>query len=122
MRFYIYICCLFLWFSFSSCNSSDPSNSRGYVTGKITGTQVDYNTITIKLISDQVIVASTAPDGSGDFTLSGPLPNPTFSLVLNKKIKTFSASKNGCELSADKLQIRIPTGSTYITFNEIILE
>ncbi|KMQ72082.1 hypothetical protein ACM44_03425 [Chryseobacterium koreense CCUG 49689] len=122
MRIFLSVCCLLLWSFFTSCNSSDPSNSRAYVTGKIVGTQVDYNKVTIKIISDNISVATTIPDSSGDFTLSGPLPNQKFSLALNQKIKSFSASKNGCERSSDQLRIEIPIGTTYITFHEIILE
>lgn len=107
---------------FLSCNSSDPSNSRAYVTGKITGNVPDYNSVNVKIISDNILVATTFAESSGNFVLSGPLPNQSFSLVLNRKIKSIDTSLNGCEISADRLQIKIPTGTTYITFNEINVE
>lgn len=107
---------------FVGCNSENRNNSRAYVEGKITGPQVDFNKIKISLKSDSKTIAETTPNSTGDFILSGPLLIDSFSLVLNKKIKSFSTSKTGCKLSTDSLQILIPSGISYITFTEIILE
>ena len=107
---------------FMGCNSESRNNSRAYVEGNITGNKLDYKEIKISLKSDGTIIAEANPNNSGGFVISGPLLSDTFSLVLNRKIKSFAASKSGCKLSSDALQISIPSGTTYITFNEIILE
>ena len=107
---------------FLGCDSESRNNSRAFVEGKITGTQIDYKEINISLSSDSKNIADTFPNSSGDFILSGPLLSDTFSLVSNKKIKSFSASKSGCKLSTHALQILVPAGTTYLVFNEIILE
>lgn len=122
MRLFFTVITLFLLSVFVGCNSENRDNSRAYVEGKITGNQLDYNEITVFLKSDGKNIAEAIPTGSGTFILSGPLLSDTFSLVLNKKIKSFTGSKSGCKLSADALEIMIPTGTSYITFNEIILE
>ena len=122
MRLFFTVITLFLLSVFVGCNSENRDNSRAYVEGKITGNQLDYNDITVFLKSDGKNIAEANPTSSGTFILSGPLLSDTFSLVSIKKIKSFTASKSGCKLSANALEIMIPTGTTYITFNEIILE
>ena len=108
--------------SLYSCQSENRDNSRAYVEGKITGPQLDYNKISIFLKSGDRNIAETVPNGSGQFILSGPMLTDSFSLVLNKKIRSFSSSKTGCSISADSLEILIPAGNTYIVFNEITLK
>lgn len=120
-QFFIILTAL-LFSLFLSCNSENRDNSRAYVEGKIMGNQLDFNEITVSLKSESKIIAETIPNESGGFVLSGPLLSDSFSLVINKKIKSFSTSKTGCVISSDALQILIPSGTTYITFNEIILE
>ena len=122
MKLYITFISVFLFSTFIGCNTESRDNSRAYVEGKITGTNLDFSKISVIIKNENTNVATTNPNNSGDFVLSGPLLSATFSLVLNKKIKSFSASKNGCKLSADQLQIQIPAGTTYVTFNEIVLE
>lgn len=122
MRFLFTLIIVVLVTTFSSCTSENRDNARAYVEGKITGTQLNYNKITILLKSDDKNIAETIPTNAGEFVLSGPLLNDSFSLVLNKKIKSFTASKSGCTISGDSLEILVPTGTTYITFNEIIVE
>lgn len=107
---------------FFGCNSENRENSRAYVEGKITGNQVALSKILINLKSDGKNVAETIPNSTGNFVLSGPLLSESFSLNFNEKIKSFSASKTGCILSNDSLQIQIPSGTTYITFTEIMLK
>ncbi len=108
--------------SLYNCQSENRDNSRAYVEGKITGPQLDYNKISILLKSDDRNIAETVPNGSGKFILSGPMLTDSFSLVLNKKIRSFSSSKTGCSISADSLEIFIPEGNTYVIFNEITLK
>ena len=110
----------FLTFSvFLACQSDSRDNPRAYVQGKITGTNLKFDKISVILESDHTNIAETVPANSGDFTLSGPLISEDFSVVLNKKIESFTASKQGCTLSADSLQILVPAGNTYVTFDEI---
>ena len=108
--------------SLYNCQSENRDNSRAYVEGKITGPQLDYNKISILLKSDDRNIAETIPNSSGQFVLSGPMLTDSFSLVLNKKIRSFSSSKTGCSISADSLEIFIPEGNTYVIFNEITLK
>lgn len=122
MRLFFIITTLLVLSIFAGCNSENRNNSRAYVEGKMTGNQVDYNKILVSLKSDGKIIAEATPSGSGQFVVSGPLLSESFSLISNKKIKSFTASKSGCTLSADALEIQIPAGTTYLTFNEIILE
>lgn len=110
----------FLTFSvFLACQSDSRDNPRAYVEGKITGNNLKFDKISVALESDDTNIAETVPANSGDFTLSGPLISENFSVVLNKKIISFIASKQDCTLSADSLQILVPAGNTYVTFDEI---
>jgi hypothetical protein len=113
---------IFLIGSLYSCQSENRDNSRAYVEGRITGNQLDYNKISILLKSGDRNIAEAIPNGSGQFVLSGPMLTDSFSLVLNKKIRSFSSSKTGCSISADSLEILIPAGNPYIVFNEITLK
>lgn len=122
MKLFLTLFSIFLLNIFVSCNSENRDNSRAYVEGKITGNQLDFNEIKVFIKSDGKNIAETTPTGSGQFILSGPLISDTFSLVLKKKIKSFSSSKTGCTISSDSLEILIPSGSTYVIFNEINLK
>ena len=115
--FTLFICTLFV-----GCQSENRSNPRAYLEGKITATHLQFAEITAMIKSENTIVAETIPSYSGNFTLSGPLLSDSFSLVFNSKIKSFNASKSGCTISNDSLQIMVPAGITYITFTNIILE
>lgn len=119
MRLFFILCIVNVFFS---CTSENRDNSRAYVEGKIAGNQLKFDEISISLRSEGKIIAETILTASGEFVLSGPLLNDSFSLVSNKKIKAFTASKSGCTISSDSLEVLVPTGTTYITFNEIILE
>ncbi len=122
MKFILTISVLVLLTVFSSCTSENRDNARAYVEGKITGNQLKFDEISISLKSEGKSIAEAIPTASGEFILSGPMLNDSFSLVSNKKIKSFTASKSGCKISADNLEILVPTGTTYIIFNEIIVE
>lgn len=113
---------LFIFTVILGCQSETRENPRAYVEGNITETKLEFAKIKVLIKSDNAIVAETIPSGSGDFTLSGPLLSDSFSLVFNAKIKSFKASKSGSTISSDSLQILIPAGTTYITFNEIKLK
>ncbi|SFB80475.1 hypothetical protein [Kaistella jeonii] len=113
---------LFIFAVILGCQSETRENPRAYVEGKITETKLEFAKIKVLIKSDNAIVAETIPNGSGDFTLSGPLLSDSFSLVFNAKIKSFKASKSGSSISTDSLQILIPAGTNYITFNEIKLK
>lgn len=112
----------FFLFFMIGCNSENRDNSRAYVEGTVTGNQNDFSEVSVMIKSDSKNVAETIPNGNGQFKLSGPLLSDSFTLVLSRKIKTFSASKEGCTLSPDSLEILVPAGTTFITFNEINLE
>ncbi len=122
MKFFCTLITFFLFSILIGCNSENRDNRRAYVEGKISGTNLDFSKISVALKSENTNVAATNPNNSGDFVLSGPLLSDSFAVLLNQKIKSFSASKTGCEISGDRLQILIPAGTTYITFNEIVLE
>lgn len=122
MKLFYLILSLSIISLFLGCDSENRDNSRAYVEGKITGNSIALNKISIHLKSDGKNVAETIPNSSGNFVLSGPLLSESFSLNFNEKIKSFSSSKTGCTLSNDSLQIEIPRGTTYITFNEIMLK
>lgn len=122
MKLFYSLTSIILLSVFLSCSSENRDNSRAYVEGRIEAKQADLNLITVIIKSENKNMAETIPDGSGEFVLSGPLLSDSFSLVINRKIKSFSASKEGCSLSDNAKEIMIPSGTTYITFNEIILE
>ena len=122
MKLYIYIFLGFFATIFLGCNTESRDESRAYVEGKISGTNLDFPLIRITLESDNKVIAEVIPENSGRFILSGPLLSESFSLGINKKIKSFSASKSGCILSADSKKILIPAGITYLIFNEIEVE
>ena len=104
------------------CQSDNRSNPRAYVEGNLKSAQFEMAEINVTIKSENTIVGETNPDGSGNFTISGPLLSDSFSLVFNSKIQSFKSSKTGCTISADSLEILIPVGTTYLTFSEIILE
>lgn len=115
--------CALLFLAYSvGCQSENRNNSRAYVQGKFTGNTGKMEEIKVMIISENRNVAETIPDNFGNFVLSGPLLSQIFGLKLNRKIKSFSASKTGCILSSDAMEISVPAGLTYIIFNEIELE
>lgn len=122
MKFYLFIFLAIFSLIFVSCETENRQNSRAFVEGKISGNQLNYSLINVVLQEENQLLAEVIPDDNGQFTLSGPLLTDSFTLGINRKIKSFSASKSGCTLSADSMKIIVPAGITYITFNEIILE
>ena len=122
MKFYLIICLVIFSLISLGCRTDSQDNSRIFVEGKIKENTITFEEINIILKSDHKTIAETIPESSGEFKLSGPLISDSFSLEFNKKIKSFSASKNGCTLSPNALEIRVPAGITYLIFNEIILE
>lgn len=104
------------------CETDSRENSRAYVEGKISGMNLNYSLLKVVLEDENKLIAEVIPNDNGQFILSGPLLTDSFALGINRKIKSFSASKQGCELTSDSLKITVPAGITYITFNEIILE
>lgn len=107
---------------FINCQSENRDNSRAYVEGKISESKLPFSKISVKIIDNSSAIAETYPKPSGDFALSGPLFSDSFSLEFNTKIKSFSASKSGLEISADSLQIIVPAGISYISFTDIKLK
>lgn len=122
MKFYLFIFLAIFSLIFVSCETDSRDNSRAYVEGKITGNNLNYLLINVVLEDENKLIAEVTPGDNGQFTLSGPLLTDSFTLGINRKIKSFSASKSGCTLSADSMKIIVPAGITYITFNDIILE
>lgn len=121
MKFY-QLFLLILSLFFLGCRSENRDDSRAYVEGKVSGNNLNYSLLRIVLEEENQLIAEVIPNDNGQFILSGPLLTNSFSLGINKKIKSFSASKPGCTLSADSFKIVVPAGITYITFNEIIVE
>ena len=96
---YFFTLLILLSFSiFFGCSTENRDNSRAYVEGKIIGNTIDFSKINITIKSENTNIAETIPNNSGDFILSGPLLSDSFTLVLNKKIKSFKSSKSGCTL------------------------
>lgn len=60
---------------------------------KIKENTINFEEINIILKSDHKTIAEIIPESSGEFKLSGSLISDSFSMELNKKIKSFSASK-----------------------------
>lgn len=122
MKFYLIIFLTIFSLIFFGCETHSRDNSRAYVEGKITGNQLNYSLINVVLEDENKLIAEVTPGDNGQFMLSGPILTDSFTLGINRKIKSFSASKPGCILSSDSLKIIVPAGITYLTFNEIILE
>lgn len=106
----------------SACAGDNAAYSRIYTEGKITGTNIDFKKIEVKIVDDNTVIAETFPNDSGYFELSGILISGSCALSLNKNIKSFSTSKPDCTVSTDLKKILIPNGITNITFTEIVLE
>ncbi len=118
---YSVIFCFFLFLTvFVGCDRANENNSRIYVEGKIVGSNLDE--VFISIINNNFVIGEARPESSGSFVVSGPKDSSVSSLKLNKKIKSFSASKPGCQISADAYKIIIPNEITYIVLNEIILQ
>lgn len=122
MKFYQLFLLTLFSIIFLGCRSENRDNSRVYVEGKISGNNLNFPSLRVVLEDEGQLIAEVIPHDNGQFVLSGPLLTDSFSLGINKKIKSFSASKPGCTLSEDSLKIVVPAGITYITFNEIIVE
>lgn len=122
MKFYLFIFLAIFSLIFVSCETDSRDNSRAYVEGKITGNNLNYLLINVVLEDENKLIAEVTPGDNGQFTLSGPILTDSFTLGINRKIKSFSASKTGCTLSSDSMKIIVPARITYITFNEIVLE
>ena len=122
MKHYAVVFLTIFSFIMLGCETDSRDNSRAYVEGKISGENLNFSLINVILEDENKLIAEVIPGDQGRFILSGPLLTESFSLGINRKIKSFSASKPGCILSSDSLKIRVPAGITYITFNEIIVE
>lgn len=103
----------------SACGTDDFSNTRAYAEGKIISENIPADEVEIMLISQGRTVAQTVPVSSGTFVLSGPLFSDDFKIKFSRKIRSFSASKSGCTLTADSLSIEVPAKVSYISFPEI---
>ena len=104
------------------CRSDSPENSRAYVEGKVSASLIDFDLYKIKIEQNNRIVAEAFLDQDGTFKLSGPITNEGYSITSPEKIASFSSDKQGLVLSPDQLSIKVPSGNTYLKFNEIKLE
>ena len=102
---------------FFSCRNSSEENSRAYVEGRVFSS--DPPKFTISLVSEQRTVGTGYLQSDGSFTVSGPISEEGFSVVLSEKIKSFQSGQNGLAVTADSLSILVPKGITYLKFNEI---
>jgi len=105
------------------CKEDDAQIFRAYVEGKISYSDAKFLEDPIHLVKEKKIIAETLPKESGSFVLAGPYDKGTYRLELkNYKIKSFSTDTKGCKISADSLSIEIPSGETYVIFNDIVLK
>ena len=110
-------------FCLAGCSRTSESNSRIYIEGKMSGNLIAPDAIEVKIVNEGLIISETKLASDYGFKLSGPLVSSGYcELQINKKIKSFSASKPGCILNSDSKSIQIPAGTTYLIFNEIVLE
>ena len=113
MKILLVILAFFSLSVFVGCRSENRDHARAYVEGTITGNQLILDEITIHLSSDGKNIAETISNSSGEFVLSGPLLSDSFSLVFNKKIKSFSTLKKAVRFlpmpSRFKFQQALPT-------------
>lgn len=119
MKVFSYVFFIFILFS---CGSDEQGNTRAYVEGKVIAENFDADDVFISMHSENRTVAQTIPQPSGNFVLSGPLFSDGFTLKFSKKIKTFSATKPNCEISADSLSIAVPKNVSFLTFDQITLQ
>ncbi|MEC5157603.1 hypothetical protein [Chryseobacterium sp. MP_3.2] len=104
------------------CRSDSTENSRAYVEGKVRSSFIDFDIYKIKIVQNDRIVAEAFLEKDGTFKLSGPISNEGYSITSPEKIASFSSDKQGLILSPDQHSIAVPTGNTYLKFNEIKLE
>lgn len=106
-----------------SCKSSDDSDLfRAYVEGKMTlGPKSASNLMTspIHLVSNNRIIGETFPKDNGQFVVAGPYTTGDYKLLFKSKIESFSGGNPQCKIDGDSLSIIIPSGVTYLIFNEI---
>lgn len=121
LRFFSYIT-IVASLSFS-CKSSDDSDLfRAYVEGKVMpgpNSAEDFMISPIHLISNNRIIGETFPKENGQFVIAGPYASGDYKLQFKSKIKTFSSTNTSCKIASDSVSIVIPSGVTYLVFNEI---
>lgn len=125
MRFpsYIFVLIIGTLSILSSCKSEDDSQIfRTYVEGKITTSNPEILLRPVLLKSNNRTIAETLPKESGSFVMAGPYETGDYDLIFKAKIKSFSSSNAGCKISTDSTKIIIPSGVTFISFDQITLE
>lgn len=111
---------VFITFANSCKSSGDSDLFRAYVEGKmIPGTNPDLMISPIHLVSNNRIIGETFPKDNGQFVIAGPYSSGEYKLQFKSKIKHFSSSNPHCKIASDSLSILIPSGETYLIFEEI---
>lgn len=117
---YLFITAIAIIATISSCKSDDDSQIfRAYVEGKIVTSNPELLRNSIRLKSNNRTIAETLPKESGSFVMAGPYETGDYDLIFSNKIKSFSTSNAGCKISKDSTTIIIPSGVTFITFDQI---
>lgn len=120
---YLFIIILGVLATITSCKSDDDSQIfRAYVEGKITTSNSEILLKPILLKSNNRTIAETVPKNSGSFVMAGPYETGDYDLIFNAKVKSFSTASVGCKISKDSTKISIPSGVTFISFDQITLE
>lgn len=105
------------------CKDDDANIFRAYVEGKFTYSDGKFLEEPIHLVVNKKIIAESFPKESGSFVLAGPYDKGAYKLQLQDfKIRSFSTDTQGCKISSDSLSIEIPSGVTYVIFNDITLK
>jgi len=105
-----------------SCGQDYVDNSRIYVEGKITSQNQSVDNVAVSLENSYYVLSKTNTGNDGSFRLGGPDATDETELVLNKKILSFSADRQGCVLRNDSLSIILPEDRNYVKFSNITIE
>lgn len=105
-----------------SCGQDYVDNSRVYVEGKITSQSQSASNLPVSLENSYYVLSKTNSGNDGSFKLGGPDATSETELVLNKKILSFSADRQGCVLREDSLSIILPEDRNYVKFSNITIE
>lgn len=105
-----------------SCGQDYVDNSRVYVEGKITSQSQSASNLPVSLENSYYVLSKTNSGNDGSFKLGGPDATSETELVLNKKILSFSADRQGCSLREDSLSIILPKDRNYVKFSNITIE
>jgi len=105
-----------------SCEADYVNNSRVFVEGKVTSQNQSANGIPISLNTWLYPISQGTTKSDGSFSLGGPDAADEISLVLGKKIISFSTDSKECYLDIDSLSIKLPENLEHVKFSNITIE